>query len=136
MPFSENHHTYQLLSQNFMKTLMQMFAEEDKGVVFYETVTNLKWQKHTLIECVPVPWDQFDNISQYFKASPPPTLLVRCYISSTGVSTSFRSRMEHTQESHRFLYSPWRVQTSNGRESSLLYGHVRLQRHKRVWSCH
>ncbi|GJJ15693.1 hypothetical protein Clacol_009971 [Clathrus columnatus] len=39
--------------RNFMKCLMRMFAEEDKGVIFYETVLNLKWQKHTCIECVP-----------------------------------------------------------------------------------
>lgn len=56
--------------QNFMKSVMRMFAEEDKGVVFFETVINLKWQKHTFIECVPLPWEQFDDIPQYFKASP------------------------------------------------------------------
>ncbi|KAG9315636.1 CwfJ C-terminus 1-domain-containing protein-like protein [Chiua virens] len=55
--------------RNFMKSLMKMFAEEDKGVVFYETVISLKWQKHTCIECVPLPWAQFDNIPQYFKES-------------------------------------------------------------------
>lgn len=54
-------------SKNFMKTLMQMFAEEDKGVVFYETVTNLRWQKHTIIECVPLSWEKFDDIPQFFK---------------------------------------------------------------------
>lgn len=53
--------------QNFMKSLMKMFAEEDKGVVFYETVINLKWQRHTCIECVPLPWAQYDDIPQYFK---------------------------------------------------------------------
>lgn len=46
---------------------MKMFAEEDKGVVFYETVISLKWQKHTCIECVPLPWAQYDDIPQYFK---------------------------------------------------------------------
>ncbi|PCH40153.1 hypothetical protein WOLCODRAFT_136692 [Wolfiporia cocos MD-104 SS10] len=55
--------------RNFMKCLMRMFAEEDKGVIFYETVINLKWQKHTYIECVPLPWAQFEDIPGYFKES-------------------------------------------------------------------
>lgn len=48
---------------------MRMFAEEDKGVVFYETVINIKWQKHTFIECVPLPWDEFEQVPAYFKVS-------------------------------------------------------------------
>lgn len=36
--------------QNFMKCLMKMFAEQDKGVIFYETVLSFKQQKHTYIE--------------------------------------------------------------------------------------
>ncbi|KAF8073627.1 CwfJ C-terminus 1-domain-containing protein-like protein [Lyophyllum atratum] len=55
--------------RNFMKCLMRMFAEEDKGVVFYETVINLNWQNHTVIECVPLPWDLFEIIPGYFKES-------------------------------------------------------------------
>ncbi|KAG6903266.1 hypothetical protein C0995_000161 [Termitomyces sp. Mi166 len=55
--------------RNFMKCLIRMFAEEDKGVVFYETVITLKWQKHTVIECVPLPWEQFELIPGYFKES-------------------------------------------------------------------
>jgi len=55
--------------RNFMKCLMRMFAEEDKGVVFYETVINIKWQKHTFIECVPLAWDHFEDVPQYFKES-------------------------------------------------------------------
>jgi len=50
-----------------MKCLMRMFAEEDKGVVFYETVLSLKKQKHTVIECVPVPWEAYDLLPGYFK---------------------------------------------------------------------
>lgn len=53
--------------QNFMKCLMRMYAEEDKGVVFYETVLKLKWQKHTFIECVPLPWEHFEQLPGYFK---------------------------------------------------------------------
>lgn len=50
---------------------MRMFAAEDKGVVFYETVITLKYQKHTFIECVPLPWEQYEVIPQYFKACLP-----------------------------------------------------------------
>jgi hypothetical protein len=39
-----------------------MFAEEDKGVVFYETVVSLKSQKHTCIEYIPLPWEKFNDI--------------------------------------------------------------------------
>lgn len=52
-----------------MKCLMQMFHDQDKGVIFYETVLNLKWQKHTVIECVPVPLDLFEDLPAYFKVS-------------------------------------------------------------------
>ncbi|KAI0086588.1 CwfJ C-terminus 1-domain-containing protein-like protein [Irpex rosettiformis] len=55
--------------RNFMKSLMRMFAAEDKGVVFYETVLSLKHQKHTFIECVPLSWEHFDEIPGYFKES-------------------------------------------------------------------
>jgi hypothetical protein len=50
-----------------MKTLMQTFAEEDKGVIFYETVVSHKRQKHTFIEAVPLPWDVFDAIPAVFR---------------------------------------------------------------------
>ncbi|KAH9480566.1 Pre-mRNA-splicing factor cwf19 [Psilocybe cubensis] len=56
-------------TRNFMKCLMRMYAEEDKGVVFFETVLSLRKQKHTYIECVPVPWEQFDLLPGYFKES-------------------------------------------------------------------
>ncbi|KAI0057848.1 hypothetical protein BV25DRAFT_1841423 [Artomyces pyxidatus] len=55
--------------RNFMKSLMRMFSEEEKGAVFFETVTTLKYQKHSVIECVPVPWEQFDLLPGYFKES-------------------------------------------------------------------
>lgn len=54
-----------------MKCLMKMFAEQDKGVVFYETVLSLKHQKHTCIECVPLPWEQFEEIPGYFRVRSP-----------------------------------------------------------------
>ncbi|KAM6494102.1 Protein similar to CwfJ C-terminus 1 domain containing protein [Amanita muscaria] len=55
--------------RNFMKSLMRMFSEQDKGVVFYETVISLKRQAHTFVECVPLPWEQYDVIPGYFKES-------------------------------------------------------------------
>ena len=48
---------------------MRMFAEEDKGVIFYETVLTLKHQNHTFIECVPVPWAEFEVLPGYFRVS-------------------------------------------------------------------
>ncbi|CAG8788143.1 43961_t:CDS:2 [Gigaspora margarita] len=53
--------------RNFMKCLMQMFAEEDRGVIFMETVVNLKYQNHTVIECIPMPWDLAQDAPAYFK---------------------------------------------------------------------
>ncbi len=44
-----------------------MFAAEDKGVLFYETVISLKKQLHTYIECVPLAWEHFDQVPGYFK---------------------------------------------------------------------
>lgn len=65
--------------QNFMKSLMRMFADEDKGVIFFETVLTLKFQKHSFIECIPVPWEQFDVLPGYFKVRyPSVTLFVPC----------------------------------------------------------
>ncbi|KAG8807338.1 hypothetical protein FRC17_004509, partial [Serendipita sp. 399] len=54
---------------NFMKCLIRMFDQEDKGVVFYETIISLRWQKHTYIECVPVPYSHFEDMPGYFKES-------------------------------------------------------------------
>ncbi|KAF9358682.1 hypothetical protein BGX26_001181 [Mortierella sp. AD094] len=42
--------------RNFMKCLIQMNAAQDKSVIFSETVTYLKWHKHTVIEYVPILW--------------------------------------------------------------------------------
>ncbi|KAG0256608.1 hypothetical protein BG011_004426 [Mortierella polycephala] len=53
--------------RNFMKCLIQMNAKEDKAVIFSETVINLKWQKHTVIECIPIPWDAGQAAPGYFK---------------------------------------------------------------------
>lgn len=50
-----------------MKCLMRMFAEQNLGVVFYETVLSFRQQRHTVIECVPVPADVFADIPAYFR---------------------------------------------------------------------
>ncbi|CDZ96586.1 Uncharacterized conserved protein [Phaffia rhodozyma] len=55
--------------RNFMKCLIKMFAQSDRGVLFYETVLSFKYQKHTYIEAVPVPWDQWEDAPAYFKES-------------------------------------------------------------------
>ncbi|CAL1713333.1 unnamed protein product [Somion occarium] len=41
----------------------------DKGIIFYETVISFKWQKHTVIECVPVSWSKFEELPAYFRES-------------------------------------------------------------------
>ncbi|GAA97213.1 uncharacterized protein L969DRAFT_91938 [Mixia osmundae IAM 14324] len=53
--------------KNFMKTLMKMFAAQDKGVIFFETVLSLRSQRHSYIEAIPVPFDIYDDAPQYFK---------------------------------------------------------------------
>lgn len=50
-----------------MKTLMQMHAERDHGVLFYETVLSFKGQRHTYIEAVPLPWEKFEEMPAYFR---------------------------------------------------------------------
>jgi hypothetical protein len=52
-----------------MKCLMQMFAKENKGVLFFETVINLKQQKHSFIEAVPLPANEFADAPAYFRES-------------------------------------------------------------------
>ncbi|KAF9584834.1 hypothetical protein BGW38_004987 [Lunasporangiospora selenospora] len=53
--------------RNFMKCLIQMNAAEDRAVIFSETVTNLGWQKHAMIECIPVPWQAGKAAPGFFK---------------------------------------------------------------------
>lgn len=48
---------------------MRMFAAENKGVVFYETILSFRQQRHTMIECVPLPADQFADAPAYFRES-------------------------------------------------------------------
>ncbi|KAL1411883.1 Pre-mRNA-splicing factor cwf19 [Vanrija albida] len=55
--------------KNFQKSLMRMFAAENKGVLFYETILSFRQQRHTMIECVPLPADQFADAPAYFRES-------------------------------------------------------------------
>ncbi len=48
---------------------MQMFAAENKGVIFFETVMNVRHHKHTYIEAIPVPADLFADAPAYFRES-------------------------------------------------------------------
>ncbi len=53
-----------------MKCLMRMFAKENKGVIFFETCVSFRQQRHTYIECIPVPAEQFEDLPAYFKVCP------------------------------------------------------------------
>lgn len=57
--------------QNFMKCLMQMFAKQNQGVLFFETVlpTNIKYHNHTYIEAIPMPANLFADAPAYFRES-------------------------------------------------------------------
>ncbi|KAI8910810.1 CwfJ C-terminus 1-domain-containing protein-like protein [Gorgonomyces haynaldii] len=53
--------------RNFQKTLLQMMDQQDKRVIFMETVINRDWHKHTVIECIPVPLDFYEDAPAYYK---------------------------------------------------------------------
>ncbi|KAL7423725.1 Pre-mRNA-splicing factor cwf19 [Cryptotrichosporon argae] len=53
--------------RNFMKCLMRMFHAQGQGVLFYETILSFRQQRHTFIECVPVPHGLFEDMPAYFK---------------------------------------------------------------------
>jgi hypothetical protein len=101
-----------------------MFAEEDKGVIFYETVITLKWQKHTYIECVPLPWEQYEDIPQYFKVIAVYLLLERRSPGTLGIHPSIRSGMVTAQKAYRLLVTAWRLPACYGTEPPVLYGPV------------
>lgn len=48
-----------------------MFDEQNCGVVFMETVTSLRSQRHTVIEAIPVPYGTYEDAPAYFKVSEP-----------------------------------------------------------------
>ncbi|PON83323.1 Cwf19-like protein [Trema orientale] len=54
--------------RNFKKCLIMMFAEQDKDVVFLETVIGLAQQRrHCLVECIPLPRETDEDPVNYFK---------------------------------------------------------------------
>ncbi|KAL5542163.1 hypothetical protein UlMin_009873 [Ulmus minor] len=54
--------------RNFKKSLIRMFAKQEKDVVFLETVMNLSQQRrHCLVECIPLPRDIAKEAPLYFK---------------------------------------------------------------------
>ncbi|KAJ1559099.1 hypothetical protein HK405_012005, partial [Cladochytrium tenue] len=52
---------------NFMKCLIRMQWGRNHGVLFFEQVVNFRWHRHTVIECVPVPMDKFEDAPAYFR---------------------------------------------------------------------
>ncbi|KAI8048599.1 CwfJ C-terminus 1-domain-containing protein-like protein [Gilbertella persicaria] len=53
--------------RNFQKCLMKMFHAQNKGCIFMETVVNLRSQRHTAIEVIPVPYGVYEDAPAYFK---------------------------------------------------------------------
>jgi hypothetical protein len=64
---SDDVNSFDLLQKNFQKCLMRMFHEEGKGVVFMELVKNMKHQRHTVIECIPIPYGTVEDAPMYFQ---------------------------------------------------------------------
>jgi hypothetical protein len=60
---------YISLTKNFMKCLTRMFAEQNKGVIFFEQAEKFKKKRHCVIECIPIPADEFNLVPAYFKVS-------------------------------------------------------------------
>ncbi len=85
-----------------MKCLMRMYAEEDKGVVFFETVLSMKKQRHTFIECIPVPWELFDLLPGYFKVRQSDLLCQSQDVANptVGVNTLLRGRVVPAQKTY------------------------------------
>ncbi|AFR94781.1 cell cycle control protein cwf19 [Cryptococcus neoformans C23] len=55
--------------RNFMKCLMRMHAQSNHGVIFFETITSFKSQRHSYIEAIPVPFHIFQDLPAYFRES-------------------------------------------------------------------
>ncbi|KAI8981042.1 CwfJ C-terminus 1-domain-containing protein-like protein [Pilobolus umbonatus] len=53
--------------RNFQKCLMKMFHAQGKGVVFMETVVQIRSQRHTAIEVIPIPYGVYEDAPMYFK---------------------------------------------------------------------
>jgi hypothetical protein len=82
-----------------MKCLMRMYAKENKGVLFYETILSFRQQRHTYIEAVPVPATQFADCPAYFRVS-------RSRVSMQSrsrrlIPVSLQNRLDHVMSSGR-----------------------------------
>lgn len=73
--------------QNFMKCLMRMHAQSNHGVIFFETITSFKSQRHSYIEAIPVPFWHIPRSSCLFP----------------WIDSFFWRRMDATQEVNWFL---------------------------------
>jgi hypothetical protein len=82
-----------------MKCLMRMHAKDNKGVLFYETILSFRQQRHTHIEAVPVPSEQFQDAPAYFRVSPVfPCFSVSC-LSGLSHHGHVINPIEHTRPS-------------------------------------
>lgn len=57
--------------QSFKKCLVKMFGSKNQDVLFMETVQDLKRQRHTYIECIPIGYELGEKATMYFKVVPP-----------------------------------------------------------------
>jgi hypothetical protein len=46
---------------------MKMFHDQGKGVVFMETVINIRAHRHAVIEAIPLPYGDYEDAPAYFK---------------------------------------------------------------------
>ncbi|KAJ3364352.1 hypothetical protein GGF31_009038 [Allomyces arbusculus] len=53
--------------RNFQKCLMRMYHAQGKAVLFTETVLDTKWQRHTVIDVIPVPATFHADAPGYFR---------------------------------------------------------------------
>ncbi len=51
----------------FKRHLVKMFAAQGRGCVFLETVLSMQRQRHTTVECIPVPREALQEAPIYFK---------------------------------------------------------------------
>jgi len=51
----------------FQKHLVKMFAAQKKGVVFIEIVHDVSHKRHTVINCIPLPLNLYNQAPIYFK---------------------------------------------------------------------
>lgn len=92
--------------RNFMKCLMRNAASKNEGVIFWETVVSLKWQKHSFIEAINLPMDLYQDMPAYFKVSD--KMKEICWI---GSPSSQRMLTSSTP------FSPLFISTSSGIDS-------------------